>query len=211
MNRQEIRPWALLALLLTAMPGSGAESVGYINVSLPRGFSLISNPLFNFNPSISNIFTRRVPDGFTVYVLKTNGYRTATYDADLQQFKPDDAAQEQIPPGRGFFVHNPGGAAITITFTGTIREGTLTNSMPAGFSIVSPSVPRTGTLQQLGFPAEFGDYVYYFNSATQRFEAAMYDDLEGDWFPRFRTLQPSEAFFVLKRRPAVWTQVSSIN
>ena len=210
MNRPRYwQVWVLAAWIVAGGQIYGApNTASSINVSLPRGFSRISNPLSTFNPSISNLFTRRVPDGFAVYVLNTNGYRIATYDAALQQFKPDDAAQIQLPPGRGFFVRNPGADAITITFTGTIQNGTRTNSIPAGFSIVSSIVPSTGTLQQLGFPAEFGDYVYYFNSATQKFEVSVYDELDGDWSPWFRILRPGEAFFVLKRRPAIWTQVS---
>lgn len=223
MNRRgHWQSWILLAWILNGVHLKSANSpvydvnaVGYVNTTLVPGFNLVSNPLNNtLGNNIQNLFGTgiqgTIPNGLTVYILETNGYRLTTFNAELQRFEPESVAAEQMPPGRGFFVYNPG-PTLTITFVGEILQGVLSLPLPEGFSIVGSMVPWTKSLDQMGFPGGFGDYVYYFNPVTQQFEVGIFDDLDGSWLPRLRPVQTGEAFIVFKRKPAVWTLTFSIN
>lgn len=213
--------WILLSWILSGIHVKSANSpvydvnaVGYVNTTLVPGFNLLANPLNNtIGNTIQNLFGSgiqgTIPNGLTVYILETNGYRLTTFNAELQRFEPESVAAEQMPPGHGFFVYNPG-PTLTITFVGEVLQGTLSLPLREGFSIVGSMVPWTKSLDQMAFPGEPGDYVYYFNSLTQQFEAGMFDELDGGWIPRLRLVQTAEGFIVFKRKPAVWTHTFSL-
>jgi hypothetical protein len=194
----------------------GPNAVSYINVGLVAGFNLLTNPLLNGDQphKVSDIVRAvqgTVPDGMAIFLLGTNGYRSAVYDVSTSAFEPAEFADEAISPGSGFFLYLPGSNRLTLTFAGTIMQGTLTNEIPAGFSIVGSMVPQEGTLELLKFPVERGDIVFRFDPVLQRFISATFDDLESAWVPVVPRLQAAEGFIVFKHRPAVWTRTFFLN
>lgn len=125
--------------------------VGYVNTPLVAGFNLIANPLDNGTNDLNSMFPN-AGFGDTVYTWNGTGYSSSVF---VGSWSPDPT----LPPGIGFFYQ--AGAAETNTFVGNVLTGNLTNHIAAGFSIVASQVPQADTLENLQFPANFGDTVYY--------------------------------------------------
>ena len=78
--------------------------------------------------------------------------------------------------------------------------GNLSNPIPAGFSIKSSQAPVSDTLENLQFPAQIGDTVYYFRNG-----AYVVSTFLGTWNP---DLSPAvgEAFWAQVSANANWTR-----
>lgn len=177
------------AFLLTAALGAfcadsamaqvySVNAVGYINVTAPKGFSMIANQLDAGagNNTVGKLFAG-VPDGTTLYKYTGTGYVINGYSEVLGDW--DDPAMTLVP-GEGAWINNPTQAAITITFVGEVKQGALVNSIPAGFAIRSSIVPQSGQLDTvLGFPAAEGDTVYFYRNGSYQISA--YSDALGEW------------------------------
>src|SRR5689334_11322152 len=127
-------PLCAAALLAAGVATSMAQSnvyslnvVGYVNVPLRPGLSMINNPLDAGNNSVSNIF-KAVDYTVTTYAVITwNGL--SFVQNDLDQF--DGTWQSPtlpLAPGTGFFFKNTGGSAITNAFVGNVMQGSLSIS-----------------------------------------------------------------------------------
>jgi len=213
-------------LLLTAVLGiAGAVSssaqvysvnaVGYVNVVIPRGFSMIANPLKGANNTIGALLPTAPPGTFIYKFNATTGsYASSQFD-DLAgvagEWVPDPNIT--LNPGEGAFIN--GVTAFTNTFVGEVLTGSLTNAMSAGFQIVSSQVPQEGRVDTvLGFPGIPGAFIYQFNNATGGYVSAQFDDLAGvagEWIPAVPTIKVGEAFWVKLLAPANWTRTFNIN
>jgi hypothetical protein len=186
------------------------NAVGYVNTTLVPGFNLISNPLDNKSGnSVANVFGTQLPFGSTVYKYTGTGYITMLYD-DLTGW-PATATSTTVMPGEGMFVRVPGAANVTVTFVGDVMQGTLSNPVPAGFSIRSSQVPQEGTATALQFPEADGDTIYQYEST--RAVPGYYTSLRdfGVWTPPLKTLKVGEAFFVRKAAAGNWTRTFNVN
>jgi hypothetical protein len=98
-----------------------------------------------------------------------------------------------------------------VTFVGEVPTGSLSNPIPAGFSIRSSQVPQAGRLvADLGFPAAEGDTVYQFNNAANSYNSSTFD--LGEWVPAGEpNIKVGESFFVRKAAPATWTRTFNVN
>ena len=154
------------ALLLTAavfaagLVGASAQVysanvVGYVNVPIKAGFNLIANPLNTTNNTLDNLFPNA---GFGDQIFKYNG---STFDIStyIGFWSPGNT----LNPGEGVFYNN-GGVSNSVTFVGEVLTGNLTNNIPSGFSIRSSQVPQSDTLENMGFPAGFGDQVFFYRN-----------------------------------------------
>jgi hypothetical protein len=198
------------ALLLTAVLSTAGlvtasaqvysvNVVGYINLELPAGFSLIANQLDRGQNTLNDV----LPDApFGASIFKFNP-ATAGFESSINfgTWEPNLS----LAPGEGAFLQLD--APATITFVGEVRQGNnLTVNIPSGFSIASSIVPQSATLEDLGFPAEFGDSVFFFRGGSYQQSIA---------FPEF---QPpavpavGEAFFINNDGAArVWSRDFSVN
>jgi hypothetical protein len=145
------------------------NAVGYVNTSLGAGYNLISNPLDNKatgGNQVKNLFAS-LPAGSQVFVFDGTKYALASVD-DFTGEITGEAATKEVTPGNGVFVFVP--AATTVTFVGEVPAGNLSNIVPKGFSIKASQVPQAGKVQtDLGFPADEGDQVFVFNTATGKY------------------------------------------
>jgi hypothetical protein len=133
-------------LLLTAVLGvagvastmaqSGAvysqNTVGYVTLSLPSGFSMIANPLNATTNDLNTILTN-VPTSTIVYTYSSSGYTPSTFRGGA--WHPDQV----LNPGSGAFISLP--SAASITFVGQVPTGSLSQPVPVGFSIQSIPIP----------------------------------------------------------------------
>jgi hypothetical protein len=196
------------AFLAAGLASSVAQSnvyslnvVGYVNVDLPAGFTMIANPLKNGDNTINTVLAD-VPPGTLLY--KFDGSFGSPAEAGGLGVGWD--VNLSLAPGEGAFIQLP--TAKTVTFVGEVTQGNTTNSMPAGFSIRSSVVPQSaGLTSVLGFPAEAGDIVYFFNKATQSYAGGLYESGGGNlWDPSEPSPAVGEAFWVQKAAPANWVR-----
>jgi hypothetical protein len=212
------------------------NAVGYVNKTIPaNGWAALGNPLNGTNNSLNTILA--LPNGYdgaTVYRFDpaTQGYQDSIgWIEGFGWFSPSDA-DPTINPGEGFFFQNVANSPLTITFVGEVPSGTLHNSVLGGsrWSIRSSVVPKglrlgdtdatTGTSTTLEFPADDGDTVYIFDTATQAYLDS-YGYIAGfGWFspsdpdPDGPVLAPGSGFFVQKSPASPnrdWVQTFSVN
>jgi len=206
------------------------NAVGYINVTSPVGFSIIANQLNTGNNVITNLIQvdpLGSMDGDTIYkyvntgVPATTGYRILTMDSQNPPTYWDgaDPTTTTLNPGESAFFLNANAAPITLTFVGTVLQGSLTNSLPTGFNLVSSLVPQAGNLfTALGLPldttgASDGDTVYIYKAG---YAISTIDSqnppsyLDGNQNP---TNAVGQGFFYLRANPttALWVRSFSVN
>jgi hypothetical protein len=201
---------ALSAIGLTASMAQSVFSVnavGYVNVEIPEGFSMIANPLDTSANTVPELFSNVTANGFTVYKFDSGA---GQYIVNSLLFGSWTDASMTLNPGEGAFVLNPAGAgAVTVTFVGEVRQGDLSHAIPAGFSIQSSEVPQSGQLDtELGFPVDNGTTVYRFNNGSGQYDISSY--LFGSWnTPPVPNV--GESFFVNAPAAATWSRSFSVN
>jgi hypothetical protein len=184
---------AVAAGALTSMAQSNVYSlniVGYVNTPIASGFNLIANPLDNGTNDLNSLFST-AGFGDTIYIFNAGSFTSSTY---FGSWSPDPT----LLPGTGIFYS--AGANFTNTFVGNVLTGNLTNPIPAGFSIKSSQVPQADTLENLGFPANFGDTVYLYRGG-----AYLSSTFFGSWSPDY-TIGVGESFWISASAAELWTR-----
>jgi hypothetical protein len=227
------------ALLLTAALAAAGVStsvaqvysvnaVGYVNLTLPVGFSMVANPLNagTGNNTVAKLFApanlSAAPANCRVYVYNnaTGGYGTATFQPATGTWTGTTASAE-ILPGDGVFFENRTAAPLTATFVGEVMQGPLSTPIPQGFSIKSSQVPQAidpDSATQLPNAAErfpggtTGDRVYRYNPATGGYTTYSWQNALNAYNPSLPTFNVGEAFFVQRAGAATaWARTFSVN
>jgi len=200
------------AVIAAGMAASQAQvysvnAVGYVNKALSVGYSLIANPLNGTNNNLNTIMPT-VPDG--TFVLKwlpaTQSFSDPAQYYDGLGWLPDTAT---MAPGEGAFINLP--SATTVTFVGEVPQGTLTTPISANYSLISSKVPQSAGLSTMGLQGQDGDYVLFWNPATQSFKDPIqyYDGL--GWLPEDPTPAVGEGFFFNTPTARNWTRTFNVN
>lgn len=212
---------ALLLAGLVSLAGIAASqaqtvysvnAVGFVNVSVPTGFSLISNPLSSADMTVSALIPS-APNNTKIFKFNpsTGSYEISTYRTSLTAWTVPGMV---LSPGEGAFIQNPTASAISLTFTGEVLQGGAGNplvvALPAGFSIASSKVPQTGQLDTvLGFPIGNNDKIYKFSNAANNWEIYTYRN--GAWLGgNAPTIGVAESFFAQKASAATWSRQFSV-
>jgi len=172
--------------------------VGYINLTVPKGYSMIANQL---NASPNNTLETILPappENTTIYKFNGVGYNSYVFSADNPGWFPVGGT---LAPGEGAFVRvDPNVAPTGTTFT-LVGEVQLVSSTPVanGYSILSSVVPQSDTLDNLGFPSRENDNVYFFNPALNSGQGGYVNyNFSSDnpgWFPPNPTPAVGQSFF----------------
>jgi len=193
------------------------NAVGYVNVTVKPGFTLVANPLNAVDNTIGTLF-KDLPFGTQVskYNVTASKFDTATNDDLEGKYIPPAFAGLTVTPGEGVFVKNSGKTDATVTFIGEVPQGSLQNPIPKGLSVRASQVPQEGKVTtDLGFPGKPGDIISKFNLTTQKFESYTFDDLENNWILNGKVNEPvfavGEAFFVNKKAADSWNRTFSVN
>ena len=188
----------------TAQQVFSVNAVGFVNVSVPKGFSMIANPLNAPTNTIPVLFAG-VPEGTTLY--KFDG---TSYSVNVLDIGEWTTPAQTLVPGEGAFILNPGTTNFTVTFVGEVMQGALSNPLPANFSIKSSQVPQAGAVATLlGFPAADGDTIYQFVAAQQAYVIHTLD--LGEWSGGEPNIAVGESFFSKKVAAGNWTRTFSVN
>jgi hypothetical protein len=176
------------------------NAVGYINVTIPTNFSVVSCPLLvSPDNSLNTLFpaSNAAFKGIKFYLWTNGTYApAASYTTHWLS-----GGTDQLSPGTAGFMFNPTGSPITVTFVGTVPSGTnLLNALPPGFTLVSSILPVDGILTNglLNFTgAHGGDKAYVYNNATGGYEPANSTKASGQWITAPNLPQIGGGFFYL--------------
>jgi hypothetical protein len=198
------------ALLSTAADSVISENiVGYVNLPLPWGMSLIVNPLLQTNMTLGYIFPT-APDGAQVLKLIGNDYDTSVFSAATMSWsKP----AFELALGEGFFFVNASRTTFTQTFVGEVRTGSLTNPLPAGVSVKGSLIPQAGSINSIhNIPGQPGDVLFtYFSDADARgrYVRSSFTATENAWVPD-QELGVAQGFWIQKKQAQDWFRFFSV-
>jgi len=141
------------ALTSTAQVFS-VNMVGYINLTIPPGFSLIANQL---NNTPDNKFSTLFPTATTannIIIYKFNNALNAFDQDQLSGGVWSAGGNGTLNPGEGAFIFVPGASSFTATFVGEVQTGTSTVHQPLGFAIISSVIPQQGRVYDVSAPGD---------------------------------------------------------
>jgi hypothetical protein len=179
-------------------------TVGSYNVELVPGLTLVGLHVdYGNRNSISNLF-RTMVEGAELYKVVNGSFTTNVY-RDGRWERPN----ETLELGEGVYLWNPTAQPFLNAFGGTIREGDLTNVIPAGLSIQASMVPRGGKLtQELGLRLNAFDNVYLLEGGALKVFTFLPD---GTWRPTEPVVRLSEGFVINAARETNWVMHVEIN
>lgn len=158
------------------------NAVGYVNVTCPPGFSIIADQLQGTNNTIGSLLNNAAANGAPgpyegIQLYKWNGSQF-TFDTGDNQLSGnangwDNNGVITLNPGEAAWINNNRSTNLTLTFVGTVPQGSLTNTMPGPnkFSLISSVVPQAGDLvTNMGLTNyNDGDQVYVFNNPPKTY------------------------------------------
>ena len=156
--------------------------VGYINLNLPTGFSMIANQLNNSPDNTLGNLLPNVAENTQVYKFNpaSGGFDSSFFSADNPGWSDPSVT---LNPGEGCFFYvdpnfSPSGA--TLTFVGEVQ---LSSSVAVnnGFQILSSVVPQSALLDDLGYAPRENDQVYFFNHASGGFDSYFFSADNPGW------------------------------
>jgi len=199
---------SIVAAIAQTTPVYSVNAVGYINVPVPKGFSMIANQLIAADMKISALFPN-VPGGTTIYKFNNQkgSYEINSYDSDFKEWSD---ANMTLVPGEGAFILNASTAAFTVTFVGEVPQGDVSLDVPVGFSIISSKVPQAGELESLAYTPEGGDTIYRYDNAASGYIISNYDADFNEWDKK-PAVNVGEGFFIKKAKAGKWTRNFSVN
>ncbi len=184
--------------------GQTSNILGYISITLPPGFSMISNPLDSPNNVVARVF-KDWPDGTTLNKFDSQLFRLVENSVKFTQWT---SASEVMKPGEGAIFFNPTMDYRSVCFTGNVLEGDLSQAVPAGFSIRSSLLPQPGHIvDDLKFPIANGDVVHVFDRERQQYVLHPYEN--DRWTKGAPVLGVGEAFWVAKAEAGNWDRGGS--
>lgn len=205
---------ASIAAALAQDPVYSVNAVGYVNVVLKAGFTIVANPLDAGDNHLSKIFPANLPSGTTVFRYGSTGFTRS-------EFAPDDNDQMvwstdfEMKPGEGFFIKNPTQADVTVTFVGEVMQSTagpLANPLVAGFNLKGSMVPQSGDLKvDLGYPAENGDLVYLYSPTGYKRSEYAPDDNDVLVWSSIPMPAVGEGFWIQSKTAKSWDRTFIVN
>jgi hypothetical protein len=179
------------------------NAVGYVNLTVPSGFSMIANPLNSTNNTIGTLVT--LPRFSQLFKWNGTGFDIATMSSGGW-----DHPEYTLAPGEGAFVSVS--SQQTLTFVGEVLQGNLTNAIPAGFAIRSSQVPQTGSVTALGLTPALKrfDQLFKWNAAAGQYD--IYSLASGGvWSPTDPIINVGESFFLSTSAGGSWSRTFSVN
>jgi hypothetical protein len=193
-----------------------ANVVGYANVVFAGagGYTLVANPFDDGNGNQLTNLVNSLPNKSSVLTWNGSGFNTAIGKAGGVW-----SGTATLAPGAGFFVKNGVAASppITNTFVGSVivnSGGSVTNTLPAGYSLVGSPIPYTGDVttdtanialtQVLANKSQLLDW----NSGSQGYDTAV-GKAGGAWSSTF-PITVGEGFFIKAQNAGSnWVQTAN--
>jgi hypothetical protein len=186
------------------------NAVGYVNLSLGTGFTIIANPLNNGANDLNTILTN-VPTGTIIYTFDpaAQAYVPSTFGGGTWHGNP--LGDQVLPPGKAAFIKLT--AATTITFVGNVPQGSLTNTLVPGFTLTAIPIPVSVSLTNslVSLAPNQGDIVYNFSNTGNAYTPHTFN--AGRFVPADYTPAVGEGFFYLNKKTTAitWNVNFSVN
>jgi hypothetical protein len=189
--------------------------VGYVNVPLVSGYSLVANQLdfdgTGTNNNVTTVFGTNLLVGSSVLAWEpsSGGYVSATWinsKGTLKWSGDTNDINTALNVGQGVFVQSP--ATNNLTLVGSVIQGTNVTSLVAGYNLLSSIPPIAGGLQTtLGYAPNVGDVVLTWDPVAQGYDSFSYIDSKGTdkWSPSEPQLGVSQAAFIQSAASYSWT------
>ena len=214
---------SLSALGLMAQTSTNVYSlnaVGYINVTIPPGFSIIADQLWASNGNaVSNILNDAsgLYDFVSIYTWNGSQFNNDTALAGSTPANWENGGTIALNPGVGAWIQNPNTTNLTVTFVGTVPQGTNTVALSTGFNLISSPVPQSGFVStDLGLTnmSDF-DSVYVYTPGSGFFAPSFLpgsgSGYQNGWSPSEPTVNVGEGFWYQATAAINWTRVFSVN
>jgi hypothetical protein len=210
----KLKSLLLASLLSAAVSPALAQSsnvfsvnaVGYVNLSLAPGFSMISNPLNATNNVVGTLFPD-APNGFVIFKFNP---AANNYDLNFRNSGAWSVPNMALSPGEGIFIFNNQASNVVVTYVGEVPQGALTNSLPTGFTIRSSQVPQAGALESLlQFPGVSGDLVFVYNRVNNNYDIFVRG--ASSWSPSDPNISVAQSFFLFRNVAGSWVRNFSVN
>jgi len=207
------------------------NAVGYVNVTLKKGYNLVANPLNNGGNTLAEIIpiSSPLPDDTFVVTWDPMAAGAGAPALESPMFYPGagwEPAGSPIAPGKAFFIYiNPATATqetYTLTFVGEVPQGTLTTPIYGGnkYNALASQVPQAGKITaDLGMAGAEDDMLLVWdkNLNPPGFSAVNYFFVEGQWTDMETFVEPTigvgEGFFLFRTAPGTsnWTRTFNVN
>jgi hypothetical protein len=189
--------------------------VGYINVPIVPGYQMISCPLVS---SPDNTFNTLFGTSLAAQtqLIKWN---PSTSQFAVTSFNhgayASNGGTNTLNPGEGCFINWPVAAGTTnFTFVGQVLSatstgGSLSNSVVAGYQIISPLIPVAGDIQtNLQYTPNNLDKVFQWNNASSTYTTYSYNHnaWSGGNVP---TNAPGQSFFLDAASAQSWVETNN--
>jgi hypothetical protein len=186
--------------------------VGYVNTTIPAGWSIIANPLQASPDNTLATIMPAPPQSITIYKLGSDGLFLINNYLDF--LGAWDDANMPINPGEGLYVLNQG-APFVQTFVGEVLTGTQTIPLQQGWQLLASKIPQEGLLEtDLKYPPGQGDgdMVYKWDNATGLYQIFNYMPFLGGW-DNEPTIKVGEGFYLLRQDPGTptWSRTFTVN
>lgn len=193
------------ALTASAQTVYSVNAVGYVNLAIPQGWSMIANPLVAATNTLAALMPS-VPEDTVIY--KWTG---TSFQISIFSFGEWDNPNITLVPGEACFINAT--AAFTNTFVGEVMQSPntttpMTNSFPVGFSMRSSQVPQEGTATALGFVPPEDTAVYQYDNAQGKWKIGIFSFGEWDTVPTFKV---GEGFWIQAATAGQWTRIFTVN
>jgi hypothetical protein len=143
--------------------------VGYVQVVLPAGYTIVSCPLISSpDNTLATLFNNSTGTykGWKFYFF-TGGQGYTQIDVG-EKTGYQDGGTNTINPGQAIFVQNTGTTTVTNIFVGTVPTGSLTNTLSVGYNLVSSILPSSGDIATNSLTlltnGHSGDTVYVYST-----------------------------------------------
>lgn len=206
------------------------NAVGYVNLTLEKGFNLIANQLNRTPDNKLDTLLQGVPVESQVFKFNNGLYKADIYDsANWLDAETGDPSTTTVNPGEGFYFYNASTASpgqITVTLVGEVPQGNVGYSLPENrFHLVSSKVPQAIALTPAnGFPDRLEALYQTYNALTQGYDTSLINDggpgAGGIGWQNSETGAPAtptpavgQGFFIYVPAggPLVWTRTFSVN
>lgn len=186
------------------------QAVGYLNVSFPKGLSLISNPFLNASNGVADVF-EPLEDGLQVMKYGADGrYEVSTYDGIAKAWSNPKL---DISPGIGIFVRNSTGRGLVMTLVGYLPEGDLVSLLPQGYSMKGSLSFKQGSINTVHHVAGMdGDEIRVLvnTDGSANYVSSMFKADVNAWVPDLE-LQRGQGFWIHKQAAQEWKQSFKLN
>jgi hypothetical protein len=213
------------------------NAVGYVNVTLKRGYNLVNNPLSNGGNTLPEILPANtpLPDDTLVVTFNSSLGTIGSVDSETPVFYPTlgwEPVGQPLPPGKGFYLYiDPNTAPnpqYVITFVGEVMQSVgstpLSNPIATNgrYTALGSQVPQTGLLTtELGLTPAADDLALIWDKTKTPpgFTDSPFQYYDGiGWSPDGENvIEPSvsvgDGFFLFRAAstPTAWTRVFNVN